>query len=333
MILVTNIAGRSRAPECRTASVWHATIITIHSARSVLRPRKRNVKHEGFCKECVQFLCKDCLNVHRNLEGTRGHVIGRGDDMPKSMADKPPKFANCDVHQRSRKDHFCGIHRVLLCSQCVPTQHKDCPYRAWMMLVKGVPTSEIDVLYDQVNDFKTNLTAVVAQIELNVTGIGKQSEDLLKDAQDLKDKAIAKIEKLFHEMTSEIKSTSNVRTSEVIQGKNELSDVIGNLEETLDEINKLKGSTVDTKMFLEIQNILKDVDKCKSDAEKLRPSSMDVKISFIPDKKIQEFMSASTKMGTISLDTSQPNVAISVPKYFHLPCQVTTTAALPDEGK
>ena len=88
-------------------------------------------------------------------------------------------------------------------------------------------------------------------------------------------------------------------------------------------------------MFLEIQNILKDVDKCKSDAEKLRPSSMDVKMSFIPDKKIQEFLSASTKMGSISLDTSQPNVAISVPEISFpiIPCPVTTTASLPDEGK
>ena len=121
------------------------------------KTRKRNVQHEGFCKECVQFLCKDCLNVHRNLEGTRGHVIGRGDDMPKSMADKPPKFDYCDVHLRSRKDQFCGTHRVLLCSQCVPLQHKDCPVQSVDDACKGVPTSEIDVLYDKVSDFQTNL--------------------------------------------------------------------------------------------------------------------------------------------------------------------------------
>ena len=278
------------------------------------KTKKRNVKHEGFCNDCVQFLCEDCLNVHRNLHGTRGHVIRRGDDMPKSMADKPPKFDYCDVHQRSWKDQFCGTHKVLLCSQCVPLQHKDCPVESVDVACKSVPSSEINALYDKVNDFKTNLSSVVAQMDLNITELGKQSVDLLKDAQDLKDKSIAKIEKLFQEMTSEIKSTNKARRLDLGQGKNKLSDIIANLEEALDEIDKMKGNTVDTKLFIEIQNILKDVEQYKSDAEKLRAASINVKMSFIPDKRIKEFLTASFKMGLISLDTFQPRIAISVPE-------------------
>ena len=278
------------------------------------KTKKRNVKHEGFCNDCVQFLCKYCLNVHRNRQGTRGHVIQRGDDMPKSMADKPPKFDYCDVHHRSWKDQFCGTHKVLLCSQCVPLQHRDCPVESVDVACKSVPSSEINVLYDKVNDFKTNLSSVVTQMDLNITELGNQSVDLLKDAQDLKDKSIAKIEKLFQEMTSEIKSTNKARTLDLGQGKNKLSDVIANLEEALDEIDKMKGNTVDTKLFIEIQNILKDVEQYKSDAEKLRAASINVKMSFIPDKRIKEFLTTSFKMGSISHDTSQPRIAISVPE-------------------
>ena len=278
------------------------------------KSKKRNVKHEGFCSDCVQFLCKDCLNVHRNLQAARGHVIQRGDDMPKSMADKPPKFEYCDVHQRIRKDQFCGTHKVLLCSQCVPLQHKECPVESVDNACKGVTSSEIDALYDKVSDFKTNLSSVAAQIDLNFTELGKQRVDLLKDAQDMKDKGIAQIEMLFQEMTSEIKSTYKARTFDLGQCKNKLSDVIENLEESLDEINKMKATTVDTKQFLAIQDILKDVEQCKSDAEKQRPPSMNVKMLLIPDKRMKEFLSTSFKMGSISLDTSQPLVAISVPE-------------------
>ena len=42
--------------------------------------KNRNIKHEGFCKDCVQFLCEDCLRVHRKLQAARGHVIQKGDD-------------------------------------------------------------------------------------------------------------------------------------------------------------------------------------------------------------------------------------------------------------
>ena len=262
----------------------------------------------------VQFLCKDCLKVHRILQAARGHVVQRGDDMPKSMADKPPKFDYCDIHQRTQKDQFCGSHKVLLCSQCVPLHHKGCPVDSVNNACKGVPSSDIDALYDKVSDFKTNLSSVAAQIDLNFTELGKQRVDLLKDAQDMKDKGIAKIEKMFQEMTSEIKSTYKARTFDLEQCKNKLSDVIENLEETLDEISKMKGTTVDTKQFLAIQDILKDVEQCKSDAEKQRPSSMNVKMLLIPDKSMKEFLATSFKMGSISLDTSQPLVAISVPE-------------------
>ena len=275
--------------------------------------RNRNIKHEGFCKDCVQFLCEDCLRVHRKLQAARGHMIQRGDDMPKSMADKPPKFDFCDVHQRSWKDQFCGTHKVLLCSLCVSLQHKDCPVESVDDACKGVSSSQIDALYNKVSGFKDNLLSVVSQFDLNVTELGKQKVDMLKDAQDLKDKSIAKIENLFQEITSEIKSTHKAHTSDLGRGQNNLNGVILNLKDTLDDIDKIKGSTIDTKVFLKIQDILKDVEQCKADCENLRPSVMKVKISFIPDKRMKEIVSTSYKIGSISLDTSQPQVAISIP--------------------
>ena len=271
-------------------------------------------QHDGFCKDCVQFLCQDCLRVHRKLQGTRGHVIERGDDMPKSMADKPPKFDYCDDHQQSWRDQFCGKHRVLLCSKCVPLHHKDCPVKSVDEACKGVPSSEIDALYDEVSDFKTNLSSVVSQIDHNIAELGKQQVHSMKEAQDLKDKIISKVDKLFQDMTSEIKSTYKLHTSKLGQGQNKMNNVIADIEGVLDDIDKLKGSTVDTKVFLKTQEILKDVRQCKSVAEKVRSMPMNVKTSFTPDKRMKEFLTMSFKLGSISLQTSQPQVTISVPE-------------------
>ena len=276
--------------------------------------RKRNVKHEGFCNDCVQFLCEDCLRVHRKLQGTRGHVIRRGDDMPKSMADKPPQFDLCDVHQRSRKDHFCNTHKVLLCCQCVSLQHKVYPVESVDDACKYVLSSEIDALYDKVSDFRTNLSSVVDQIGLFATELATQKAYLLKNVQDIKDKAIAKIEKLFKEITSETESTYTTNLANLGRDRNKLNDFVINLEGTLDDIGKLKGNAVDTKVFLKIHDILKDVEQCKADTEKLRSSGMYVKMSFIPDKLMNEFLSTANKMGSISLDMFQPQVLISVPE-------------------
>ena len=278
--------------------------------------KNRNIEHDGFCKDCVQFLCEDCLRVHRTLQGTRGHVIQRGNDMPKSMADKPPKFDYCDAHQQSWKDQYCCQHRVLLCSKCIPLQHKNCLVKSVGDACKSVPTSEIDTLYDKVSHIKANLSSVVAQIDHNITELGKQQVGSLKDAQDLKDKVIAKVEKKFQDMTSEINSTYAAKISDLGRCQNGLNDVITDLQVTLDDINKQKGSTVNIKVFLKIQDILKDIKQCKSTTEKLKPSAMNVKLSFLPDKRIQEFLSTPFNMGSISLDMSQPQVPLSVPEIL-----------------
>ena len=275
--------------------------------------RERNIKPEGFCNDCVQFLCEDCLRVHRRLQAARGHVIRKGDDMPKSMADKPPKFDYCDMHQRSRKDQFCGKHMILLCAQFVLLQHKGCPVESVEDACKGIPSSEIDTLHDKLRDFKTNLSSVVAQIGFNITDLGAQSGDVLKDAQSTKDEITSQIEKLFQAIKSETKSTYETYASDLGQGKNKLNDFIVNLEGTLDDIDKMKGNNVDIKVFLKIQDILKDIEQYKFDVEQLRPSSVNINMSFIPDKRIGEFLK-SFKMGSISVHESQPKVAIAAPE-------------------
>ena len=66
--------------------------------------RGRNVKVHGFCKNCNQYLYTECHTTHEKLRATKGHVIQTGDDLPKSMAEKPPRYNACDDHPKLLKD-------------------------------------------------------------------------------------------------------------------------------------------------------------------------------------------------------------------------------------
>ena len=35
----------------------------------------RNLKADGYCNDCIQFLCENCLRVHKEQQGARDHVI------------------------------------------------------------------------------------------------------------------------------------------------------------------------------------------------------------------------------------------------------------------
>ena len=236
--------------------------------------------------------------------------------MPKTMADKPPNYGFCDKHGRSQTYLFCGKHQVLLCSQCATEQHHNCSVKSVDNIAKDVLSSEIDILYDKVDQLKINLTSTVVDKELNVIEIGKQKEDLLKDTQDLKDKLVDKINKLFKDIKSEIETAYGTVTADLDLGRDIAKETNSRLQCALDDIAKLKGSTVNTKVFLKILEIMQSVDQCKSDVATLNHTPISAKMSFLPDKWIHEFLSSTSKMGSISIDTNQPQVKITFPEIL-----------------
>ena len=58
----------------------------------------------SFCDDCVQFMCNNCYKFHERFNATRGHNVKTGRAMPRSQADKPPKFSKCDEHPKHLKN-------------------------------------------------------------------------------------------------------------------------------------------------------------------------------------------------------------------------------------
>ena len=87
-----------------------------------------NVKAASYCDDCVQFMCTKCNTIHKRLNATRGHVVKTGRNMPRSQADKKPKFSFCVEHPKYLKNQFCSIHKQLICSLCSPLYHKNCSF-------------------------------------------------------------------------------------------------------------------------------------------------------------------------------------------------------------
>ena len=85
-----------------------------------------NVKATSFCDDCIQFMCNKCYKIHERLNSTRLHVVKTGRNMPRSQADKPPKFNFCVEHPRYLKNRFCSVHKQLICALCSPLYHKNC---------------------------------------------------------------------------------------------------------------------------------------------------------------------------------------------------------------
>ena len=85
----------------------------------------------GYCKECAQFLCQDCIAVHRRWASFSSHTVSGLQDVA-SIASRmvPLKEAavlNCLVHQKPL-EIFCEKCETLLCHNCTVKVHREHEY-------------------------------------------------------------------------------------------------------------------------------------------------------------------------------------------------------------
>ena len=127
--------------------------------------RERNVRVECFCKNCNQYLCTECHTVHGSLRASKGHLIQTGDDMPKSIADKPPRYDTCDDHPKHLKDEFCCDHGTLICSTCCSSTHSMCDTKSAADTCQYIQKSEVDKLCDVNKAYKSQLLKFLSSVD------------------------------------------------------------------------------------------------------------------------------------------------------------------------
>ena len=168
--------------------------------------RGRNVKIECFCKNCNQYLCIECHTTHGSLKATRGHMIQTGDDMPKSTAEKPPRYDACDDHPKHLKDQFCSDHGTLVCSTCCSTSHTMCNTKTVADTCQYIQQSEIDTLCDANKTYKSQLLKFSSSVDKHGEKLTEQKKTMLKEAQTTYDKILAEIKKSFQNVKAEIEA-------------------------------------------------------------------------------------------------------------------------------
>ena len=266
-----------------------------------------NIKATSFCDDCVQFMCNKCYKIHERLNATRGHNVKTGTAMPRSQADKPPKFSKCDEHPKYLKNQFCSVHKQLICSLCSPLYHKSCSTGSVEDVSKSISSSETNDLYDIVSDMKRDIESSLSAVDSNIDNLNDQKRSMLKQIQELYDKMISKAKKWFDDAQSEIDTHYQSQLLVLKQNHTRINNAVSRIESSLCQIDTFRSKSIDTKLFLRIQDILSDIKRYQDDLNK---PICNVQLSFVTSKLMQEFLSSSYTMGSIKLDESEREITI-----------------------
>ena len=288
--------------------------------------RGRNVKIECFCKNCNQYLCIECHTTHGSLKATRGHVIQTGDDMPKSMADKPPRYDACDDHPKHLKDQFCCEHGTLVCSTCCSTSHAMCNTKSVADTCQYIQQSEVDTLCDVNKTYKSQLLKSLSSLDKHGEKLTEQKKTMLKDAQTTYDKILAQIKRSFLNTKAVILAECGSQAEALSQAKQEINAQMTRADTEINFTDKLRGKPITVKSFLSLQESVSNTRESVAAIECLRDSLSITSLSFEPSKDVQKLVSQTFSFG--ALNKHGTNVGFDViPPDIKFPISLKTSAA------
>ena len=290
--------------------------------------RGRNVKVECFCKNCNQYLCTECHTVHGSLRASRGHVIQTGDDMPKSMADKPPRYDICDDHPKHIKDQFCCDHSTLICSACCSTSHSKCDTKSVADVCQYIQQNEVDKLCDVNKAYKAQLLKFLSTVKKHGDKLAEQKKTMLKDAQTAYDKILAEIKRSYQNIKTVIEAECNSQEATVSQTKQEIKAQISRVDAEINFTNKVRGSPINVKTFLSLQESISNTRESAAAIESLKDSLTLTSLSFEPSKDIQKLLSGQVDFGSLNKPAINVDINVSVPDIKFPTSWKTSTGAI-----
>ena len=152
----------------------------------------------------------------------------------------------------------------------------------------------------------------MSSVKENMEKMEEQRKSILKEVQQLYDQIISKMKKLFLDMEADIEANCQSQILLMSQQQEKINAIIAKLDSSMADIEKFQGKPIDTKLFLKIQENINDTNQVTDEFRNVNKSLLFVDLSFIPSKTIQEFLSASVTLGSVSKSHKNQGTYIAV---------------------
>ena len=133
----------------------------------------------NFCRDCGQFICEKCLEMHRDWKEFTKHTVVTIEEIQSDVKKLvPPKkvVLYCPQHQGKELDLYCETCEELICLHCTVKIHKDHQY---------------DLVGDTFERHKEEMTTCVEPVENDLSITSKAKEQIGVRMQELDDQGAA----------------------------------------------------------------------------------------------------------------------------------------------
>ena len=176
---------------------------------------------QGFCRDCGQFICQLCLDMHRKWKEIQSHEISSLNDVEETASKMvtPKKVTTlCAKHPTELIKMYCETCDELICRDCTVKTHRDHNYD----LISDVFPKHRDAILTCLHPVKTELASVVEII----TKLKSRSSRLEKQGAKTTQRVDAEVDKIHAILEAHRRDLHSEIDGKVHQGKKQLAALI-----------------------------------------------------------------------------------------------------------
>ena len=299
------------------SSLWHVGSDELIDpyCETCFENKNKKIGEVCFCENCNIYMCIQCHDVHKQMNFPQKHRVVRGSKMPKSIADKPIKYPDCELHNGNTNDRYCHEHHEMLCSECLKQNHQRCHVDTITDLCKIFGTDDIKSFTVMVDNIRLYVQHTKSKLQNNISDLTKERENEIKRAEQAKQDMIQKANEMYNETVSGITKHYHNKVGEIKSHIGGLNDELHDLDEIINKLNRKASIKFDPNLFIQMQQIVDTTRTCKREIDDMISEIKTTNISFSFSKEISNFL-ACKSFGDIQEISSPLSITDDVGDIF-----------------
>jgi len=157
----------------------------------------------GFCRNCGQFVCNKCTELHQTWKEFSTHQIASLNDIQKEAANLVPptrKVMYCPKHPEKSLKIYCETCGELICNHCTIRLHQGHKY---------------DVVTDTFPKHKEEIVSSLQPVKQQLATVNKAVQALDTRTKEIEDQRMT-IEADIHKQIDHLHQTLEQRKTELV---------------------------------------------------------------------------------------------------------------------
>ena len=242
---------------------------------------------EAFCRQCARFICKKCMELHKNIQIFLTHEVASLDDLKHGRAEpipvKEPPTKKCLVHEEPLTI-YCYDCDSLICRDCTVKDHRDHNFE---FTKKAAPDEKTKLLEEMkpLKDVQGKLTSAVEHIQTTKVEVEAQKDSAIniiktsfKELHDILDKREKDLIEEAGAVVQEKVDKLSVQEKTLSLASAEVQSVIDYTERSVRHCTDNEVMSMHTEMRKTIEQKIEEQSKSGRSLEPVEEADMGVEV-------------------------------------------------------